>query len=280
LYKAGHLVRYGGNARKCKAWPYTGYCEGWSPFIQDSPDYNPVLSPKGWEAATCEAVGAGADDTFNPSVKGPVFASNGKMLVNKDGECQQGTATSDGNDSGAINPGDYFKPSPAVKGCQQCPADEGLDSLSHPLVCTPCPAGTGSEIVNGKSVCVCDNGASNPWAADADHCKSCPGGKRYLGNEDNTAGDGTCEPCPTGLVYTTRADDAGSATFKLCCKDSGCSDNGHDNILSECFDGKTAKTFCVAADINVSHAPTDVPSLKPSSMPSAAPVSPAGGGRD
>ena len=47
LYKPGQLVRYGEDARKCSAWPYSGYCEGYSPFVQDSPDYNPYQSSQG-----------------------------------------------------------------------------------------------------------------------------------------------------------------------------------------------------------------------------------------
>jgi len=257
-YKPGQLVRYGGDARKCKGHPYTGYCAGWSPFIQDSPDFNPIHSPQGWEEANCEAVGASAthtDDEYEASDDGPVFDSNGKVLVNKAGDCQTGVSVdaAASNDSSATNPEDFFKASPAVKACQKCDSGEGLDSTSTPKVCTDCQDGAEDEIVDRKSVCVCKNGASNPWAAPADHCKSCPSGKKYLGNDaTNAAGDATCETCPSGFVYTTLTNGS-SVDYKLCCKDSGCEDSsGTANILSECYDGTTGKNHCAAAGINVS----------------------------
>jgi len=35
--------------------------------------------------------------------------------------------------------------------------------LALGLAPTACPTGTSSEIVDGKSQCVCDNGAIDPW---------------------------------------------------------------------------------------------------------------------
>jgi hypothetical protein len=103
LYKAGNLVRYGNDARKCASYPNSGYCNQYSPFVQDA-TYNPTNSPKGWSDATCEDVVSagdtnGDDDEFDPSTGGPVFASNGDMLVDASGNCL----------NGAINPEDYLK---------------------------------------------------------------------------------------------------------------------------------------------------------------------------
>jgi hypothetical protein len=115
LYKVGTLVRYGRDARKCNSYPYNGYCRQFSPFEQDSSSFNPILSPKGWSETTCEDVQSVTDtgddktaDTFQPSIGGPLFASNGNLLVDADGKCV----------NGATNPEDYFK-SPDVKGCQK-----------------------------------------------------------------------------------------------------------------------------------------------------------------
>jgi len=253
-YKPGQLVRYGRDARKCKGHPYTGYCAGWSPFIQDSPDFNPIHSPQGWEEANCEAVGASDthtnDELGEYSNNGPVFDSNGKVLVNAFGSCQTGVDTEAEafRDSGATNPEDYFKASPAVKGCQKCPSGEGLDSTSTPKECTECLDGAEDEIVDRKSVCVCTNGASNPWADLADHCKSCPSGKKYLGNDTtNASGDATCETCPSGFVYTTVTN--GTTDYKLCCTVSGCEDEGGLVSLAECYDGTTDQWQCKDAGI-------------------------------
>jgi hypothetical protein len=251
-YKPGQLVRYGRDARKCKGHPYTGYCAGWSPFIQDSPDFNPIHSPQGWEEANCEAVGASPDhedDEYEASDDGPVFDSNGKVLVNKAGECQTGVSddAAASNDSDATNPEDYFKASPAVKGCQECASGKGLDSDDTPKECTACQVGAESDVVDRKSVCVCKNGASDPWADQDDHCKSCPSGKKYLGNEKNDVGDGTCETCPSGFVYTSLTN---TDEYKLCCKDSDCADDGTANTLDECYDGTTDKTHCEDAGLS------------------------------
>ncbi len=249
LYKSGQLVRYGGDARKCKSHPYTGYCAGWSPFIQDSPDYDSIKSSRGWEEATCVAVGGSADDTndeYEASDDGPVFDSNGKVLVNKAGACQTGVATDavDANPSGAINPEDYFKASPAVKACQKCPSGMGFVTTVDPEYCGSCFNGADDDIVDRKSVCVCTNGASDPWAAADAQCKSCPSGKNYLGNDTtNASGDATCETCPSGFVYTTLTN---SDEYKLCCKNSGCV----ANTVDDCYDGTTAKTHCTAAGLS------------------------------
>eukprot|EP00984_Skeletonema_dohrnii_P000231 scaffold72_cov88-Skeletonema_dohrnii-CCMP3373.AAC.1 len=134
LFKAGNLVRDGTDARKCNGWPFTPYCNQFSPFIRDASDYNPILSRKGWKEIACENVVSvvdevtGREDEFNPNpaIPGPVFASNGDLLVKKDGTCA----------NLGINPQDYFKPSPAVKGCQKCATDYGFGSPAAPTVCT------------------------------------------------------------------------------------------------------------------------------------------------
>ncbi|KAK1733589.1 hypothetical protein QTG54_015762 [Skeletonema marinoi] len=156
LFKAGHVVRDGTDARKCNRWPFTPYCNQFSPFVRDASDYNPILSRKGWDKVTCENVVSvvddvtGIEDEFNPAIPGPVFASNGHLLVKKDGTCV----------NLAINPEDYFKSSPAVKGCQKCATDNGFGS-SADLLCTPCQGGATSKIVDGKSQCVLSNGATS-----------------------------------------------------------------------------------------------------------------------
>ncbi|KAK1732557.1 PT domain-containing protein [Skeletonema marinoi] len=159
LYKPGHLVRDGRVARKCNPYPYSLYCSGWSPFVQDSSNYNPTLSRLGWDEATCEDVEhtnqasevlSGKNDEFVSNL-GPLFASNGHLLVKKDGTCV----------NLAINPEDYFKSSPAVKGCQKCATDNGFGSSADPTLCTPCQGGATSKIVDGKSQCVLSNGATS-----------------------------------------------------------------------------------------------------------------------
>eukprot|EP00984_Skeletonema_dohrnii_P027779 scaffold17444_cov85-Skeletonema_dohrnii-CCMP3373.AAC.1 len=159
LYKPGHLVRDGRVARKCNRWPFTPYCNQFSPFVRDASDYNPILSRKGWDEATCEDVEhtnqasedlSGKNDEFVSNL-GPLFASNGHLLVKKDGTCV----------NLAINPEDYFKSSPAVKGCQKCATDNGFGSSADPTLCTPCQGGTTSKIVDGKSQCVLRNGATS-----------------------------------------------------------------------------------------------------------------------
>eukprot|EP00985_Skeletonema_marinoi_P010163 scaffold4795_cov191-Skeletonema_marinoi.AAC.1 len=67
--------------------------------------------------------------------------------------------------NGAINP---------EEGCWKCaPADYlgvgwpsfgfGNPGAGRTDICTACPTGTSSEIVDGKSQCVCENGAIDPW---------------------------------------------------------------------------------------------------------------------
>ena len=56
LFKAGNLVRNGDDARECNSYPYSGYCDQYSPFVQDSSSYNAINSPLGWKDATCEDV--------------------------------------------------------------------------------------------------------------------------------------------------------------------------------------------------------------------------------
>jgi len=272
LYKPGHLVRNGRVARKCNNYPYYFYCDAWSPFVSDdSSVYNPSLSRQGWADATCENVaskldvgGTGSEDEFSGSTKGPVFASNGNVLVDASGTCQIGESTAAA--SSAINPGDYFKLSPAVKGCQKCNAGLGLGSTATPKVCTACLAGTTGEIVDSKSQCVCDNGATDPWDAAGNHCQACPAGGRYLGKVVND-GTGVCEDaCPTAHpVYTSKT--SGQGTFKLCCKAAGCTSDGG---IADCFDGTgNAKTFCTAAGATAH--PTTTPSMQPSGVPSDVP---------
>eukprot|EP00984_Skeletonema_dohrnii_P006668 scaffold2371_cov153-Skeletonema_dohrnii-CCMP3373.AAC.1 len=164
LYTPGHLVRDGRDARKCNSYPYSLYCSGWSPFVpkpnEDPSNYNPAHSSQGWDIATCEDVEStdqagevlsGKNDEFVSNL-GPVFASNGDLLVKTDGTCN----------NLAINPQDYFKPSPTVEGCQKCATDHGFGSRFAPKVCIPCQIGTIGKIVDGKSQCMFSiNGASD-----------------------------------------------------------------------------------------------------------------------
>ncbi|KAL7492205.1 hypothetical protein ACHAWT_001918 [Skeletonema menzelii] len=251
LYQTGHLVRYGNDARKCASYPNSGFCEQFSPFVDDV-TYNPTNSPKGWKEASCEDIvsktdGGGTEgaDTFVAANNGPVFASNGNVLVT-------GNACQTGDDpavaSGATNPEDYFKASPAVAGCQQCPSTDGFGSPAAPKVCTTCEVGTTSAIVDGKSQCVCDNGATDPWDSNTaddpikDHCQSCANGGKYLGNVDNASGAGVCESaCPSDKTIYTERTSTGGVTYKLCCTDSGCTTGAGD-----CYDG-TDGSICTAA---------------------------------
>eukprot|EP00985_Skeletonema_marinoi_P008947 scaffold4091_cov214-Skeletonema_marinoi.AAC.8 len=278
LFKAGNLVRNGDDARECNSYPYSGYCDQYSPFVQDSSSYNAINSPLGWKDATCEDVvskgdtAAGTEDEFSGSNFGPVFASNDNLLVSG-GLCQTGEDPA--ADSGAINPEDYFKSSPAVKGCQQCASTDGFGSPNDPKKCITCQAGTTSAIVDGKSQCVCDNGATDPWATAGSQCQACPAGGKYLGPVANLDGDGECEAaCPAAFpLYTSK--DNGSTTYKLCCKEAGCTSDGG---IADCFDGTgNAKTYCQAAGATAhpttspSAAPSETPSDVPSAVPSEAP---------
>jgi len=153
LFQPGSVVRYGSDARKCNGWPYTPYCDQYSPFVRDYPNYNPELSPKGWKDVTCENVftdedvTTGGEDEFDASNAGPVFASNGGVLVNALGSCT----------NFAINPEDYFKSSPAIKGCRKCVSGYGFgtpdDTRSK---CFPCQLGYISKVVDGMTQCVVD----------------------------------------------------------------------------------------------------------------------------
>ncbi|KAK1732540.1 hypothetical protein QTG54_016752 [Skeletonema marinoi] len=168
LYKPGHLVRNGRVARKCNNYPYSFYCDAWSPFVNnDSSVYNPSLSRQGWAEATCEDVEStdqagedlsGKNDEFDSNL-GPVFASNGDLLVKTDGTCV----------NLAINPQDFFKSSPAVKGCQRCRTGNGFGSSANPTLCTPCQGGATSKIVNGRSQCVVDGNTPSQSAEPSSH---------------------------------------------------------------------------------------------------------------
>eukprot|EP00985_Skeletonema_marinoi_P007636 scaffold3378_cov174-Skeletonema_marinoi.AAC.1 len=164
LFKAGHVVRDGTDARKCNRWPFTPYCNQFSPFVRDASDYNPILSRKGWDKVTCENVVSvvddvtGIEDEFNPAIPGPVFASNGHLLVEADGTCT----------NLANNPEDYFKSSPALKGCRKCESGYGFgtpdDTRSK---CFPCQSGYISKVVDGKTQCVVD-----PTCVECDNTQS------------------------------------------------------------------------------------------------------------
>jgi len=274
LFKAGNLVRNGDDARECNSYPYSGYCDQYSPFVQDSSSYNAINSPLGWKDATCEDVvskgdtAAGTEDEFSGSNFGPVFASNDNLLVSG-GLCQTGEDPA--ADSGAINPEDYFKSSPAVKGCQQCASTDGFGSPNDPKKCITCQAGTTSAIVDGKSQCVCDNGATDPWATAGSQCQACPAGGKYLGPVANLDGDGECKAaCPAAFPLYTSKDNI-STTYKLCCKEAGCTSDGG---IADCFDGTgNAKTYCQAAGATAhpTTSPSDVPSEAPSEAPSEVP---------
>jgi len=261
LNEAGTLVRYGNDARKCNAYPYNGYCQSYSPFEEDSSSYNPILSPQGWSQSTCANIASvgedsnGLGDEFNPANGGPLFASNGNLLVDNAGACK--TGDNPAADSLAINPEDYFKASPAVKGCQKCAVyvppstlGSGFGNPTTPKVCTACVAGTKSKIVNGKSACVCDNGASDPWVASPEQCKTCPAGTRYLGLVTAGAGAGLCEACPSAYPFYVTYGTGGTAG-KVCCKYTGCTDGaGGAGALADCYDGTTGRTICSGAGLS------------------------------
>jgi len=129
---------------------------------------------------------SGKNDEFDhDSGKHYVFASNGDLLLNLDGSCM----------NGAINP---------EEGCWKCaPADFygsgwpsfgfGNPGAGRTDICCACPTGTSSEIVNGKSQCVCDN-ATDPWPSSVSYtrqCRACPAGETYVG-PINAGGTGEC----------------------------------------------------------------------------------------
>mmetsp|Transcript_23316 Transcript_23316/g.37962 ORF Transcript_23316/g.37962 Transcript_23316/m.37962 type:complete len:793 (+) Transcript_23316:154-2532(+) len=274
LYKAGNLVRYGSDARKCSGWPYTPYCDQFSPFTSDEANYNPTHSKQGWSAVACEDIVSDTDGTGNEGLDtfdgnalgqlGPVFASNGDILVDVDETCLSKVGSAGSlysgayEDSGATNPGDYFKPSPAVKGCRQCPSTMGFncpigatDGAGTPADCAPdlcrtCRAGTTSKIVDRESQCVCDNGATDPWDALGSQCQKCADGKKYLGAVVNNDGDGVCDECPSAYPYYTTFEDAAATplTFKLCCEEPGCSTAITAQDGTGCYDGTTGNTVC------------------------------------
>ena len=314
LYKPGDLVRSGTAAFKCNPYPYSGYCIQFSPLTQDRTYYSPLLSPQAWTSATCDDVvsditsGSGKDDEFKSDSGnlGPVFASNGDVLVGRDGNCKYDSSTSSTpaySDSGATNPGDYFKTSPTVKGCQQCdsttataPTPQGTGvgfgfgdthaSPRHSDLCTECMVNTKSQIVNGKSQCVCDNGATDPWGLDlvdttSDQCEQCPGGKRYLGLFDDAShGLGKCvDSCPTSHPYYSTFEDATDSNkkYKVCCATRNCPEG-----RSGCYDGgatdasaPTPMPVCYHASevpsLSPSESPSDDPSESPSDLPSDVP---------
>ena len=265
LNRAGNLVRCGRDARQCTSgYPYSAWCLNNSPFEpssqcenSNSDTYNWYQSPLGWKQSTCvdvvskNAVGTvEANDLFvvTTTAAGPVFASNGDMLVEPDGTCV----------NLAINSGDYFKPASTVKGCQKCLEYSSTAVLGGGFgspapnedKCTPCAAGTKSAIVDGKSQCVCDNGSTDPWDAIGVQCQNCPG-EKYLGAVVNSAGDGVCEPaCPTGhSFYTTYV--ASTVEFKFCCKYSGCLNQAGTatGTLADCYDGTVGGPACALAGL-------------------------------
>eukprot|EP00986_Skeletonema_menzelii_P002081 scaffold565_cov143-Skeletonema_menzelii.AAC.3 len=263
LYKAGNLVRYGSDARKCSGWPFTPFCDQFSPFTSDEANYNPTHSKQGWSAVACEDIVSDTDDannkgldTFVPATLGPVFASNGDVLVDYNGVCFSKVGYHY-YPSGGTNPEDYFKPSPAVKGCRQCPtsADYGFNcpigakendgtTDCHPDLCTTCRDGTTSKIVDRESQCVCDNGATDPWDALGSQCQKCADGKKYLGAVVNNDGDGVCDECPSAYPYYTTYTDDATLTFKLCCEEPGCSTAITAQDGTGCYDGTTSNTVC------------------------------------
>jgi hypothetical protein len=234
LYTDGDLVRAGSTAKKCATWPNEGYCDSFSPFAFDSPDYNSDLSNKGWLDATCEDVvskdAAGGtetnpgDDEFDSTAGAPIFSSSGDMVVENDG----GTAACINK---GTNPEDFFEASPDVKGCQQCTSGavgssatavtyDGTAITGNPATdpsgfgftgtasdgngftydsntCTPClPLTTSalSDTLPKKSVCSCTNGALDPWEADGKQCQQCTDGKRFLGALVFVQADGDAAP--------------------------------------------------------------------------------------
>ena len=298
LYTPGSLVRYGNVAKKCAAWPYTPFCIQFSPFMEDLPNYNVLNSKLGWSDASCvDLISPGLDPVYTGGA-GPLYAANGEKLVNAAGACVYDSSTSPPatyTASGATNPQDYFKTSPAVAGCKQCATTGGtatngfgfgdtrtVGTFGHPEECEDCLENTESKIVNGKSQCVCDNGATDPWGLDTtsateEQCEKCPGGQKYLGLfGGESKGQGKCvNSCPTTHpYYTTVTDAAGTGNdYKVCCATRNCPEG-----RSGCFaDGATDASsptplpVCFHASETPSSSPSSQPSGEPSSMPSDEP---------
>jgi len=246
----------------------------YSPFEQNTAYFNPVLSKQGWSDVVCANVVTELDGTTDKKTDafvqfagvpgawtagGPVFASSGTPLVNAAGKCVYDLAGV-WTDSLAINPEDYFKVNPAVKPCQKCAAyvsssdlGKGLDSTSAPKVCTACVAGTKSTIVNQRSVCVCTNGATDPWTTVNAQCQQCSSGKRYIGTVTNSLGNGLCQDCPSGYSYYTTVGSAPN-TAKVCCKYAGCTKadgTTFPGFKADCYDGTSGRTICNGAGVNL-----------------------------
>ncbi len=274
LYTDGDLVRAGSTAKQCAPWPSEGYCDSFSPFAFDSPDYNSDLSSKGWLDATCADVAskkadgtaedAFGDDEYVPADGGPIFsAQSGDMLVDAAGLCI----------NKAINPDNFFEATPDVKGCQQCysstdpttntytegvmngdptAVDSGLgfpgtatDGASFTYdsnTCTPCLPLTSSALSDTlpkKSVCSCNNGALDPWEADGKQCQQCTDGKRFLGALVYDQADGdtapVCEVCPTTHPYFYTKTAASTKKYNVCCSSANCSDAGDGTDATKCY---------------------------------------------
>jgi hypothetical protein len=248
--------------------------QGWSEAECEN-----VASPILGDTAALEAV-----DTFNldayPSGYttfssgpgyGPIFDSSGVMLVNPAGDCTdydsvKGNLPADvAAVSGATNAGDYFKTNPAAKPCQQCASTGGDNSVGFGFgnpdttdtpsitgvsattetVCSDCMVGTTSKLVDGRSECVCDNGATDPWDLDGNvaattrnQCNKCSGGKKFLGYTHSN-GLGVCvEACPAAKPKYVKVTDTTVGFHYVCCTDSTCGKDGSTSAnVANCFDG-------------------------------------------
>ena len=147
--------------------------------------------------------------------------------------------------SNAINPFDYFKainPQSGYYGCQQCDTGTGFGSPATPKVCTYCEPGASEKNVNGKSQCVCDNGARDHWFG----CVDCYP-KEYIGKvfDSNSvyAGTGTCEVgCPPSYPVLIFYGDS-SGDYNICCKYDAF-EGGCGGLVANCWDGTSGKTVC------------------------------------
>ena len=267
LYEVDDFTRYGRDVRKCNGYPYSRYCIKYSPFRQDLDDYNYYWSPKAWSVAECvnirpqgestlEAIHSDGDpgDADEFLMEGPVFDLNGNVLVYEDGDCV----------NFAINPKDCFKSSPEIKCCQLCEDGFGFDITDDLMLCTSCPEGSSSKIVDGRTQCVCDNGAANPWDIQ-NNCSVCVGGTKLLGYSTYGSGEKFCvDECPTDYPYFNSVEKdmpfprvlasnlscpipigfpitCTPEEIFLCCKEASCT------TVEDCHDGTSGKTTCAFA---------------------------------
>ncbi|KAK1740442.1 hypothetical protein QTG54_008537, partial [Skeletonema marinoi] len=271
LYKPGHLVRNGRVARKCNNYPYSFYCDAWSPFVNnDSSVYNPSLSRQGWAEATCEDVEStdqagedlsGKNDEFDSNL-GPVFASNGDLLVKTDGTCV----------NLAINPQDFFKSSPAVKGCQRCRTGNGFGSSANPTLCTPCQGGATSKIVNGRSQCVVDGNTPSQSAEPSSQpsLSPSPSGQPSSGPSSQPSLSPSSSGQPSSWPSASPSA-SGEPSSQPSLAPSQSAEPSSQPSLSPSSSGQPSSE--PSSQPSLSASPSNVPSDQPSDLPSNVPTS-------